>query len=197
MTQSHIGPMEHASTPIASAGIRNVLKTAAGAPFSGAAGTTVLPASGAWTQSEVVPVRHLRRLVVEVFYNAHASTTTGYPQLLAMLSSAPPDSTTGLPPAVGDDVWALTAVTDGVVTSAALTAGTIGTGSDFTVTAEFGATDYHEQVINVKKALANSDKIRARLSFDVTDALWFMVQAREIGDTTNRGILNLAIVGGC
>lgn len=190
------GAMEHMSTPIASVGIRKVLRTAALAPFSGAAGTTVLPASGAWTQSEVIPVLYLRRLVVEVFYNAHASTTAGYPQLLLMLSSVGPDATTGLGPAVGDDVWGLTAATDGVVTAAALTAGTIGTGSDFTVSAEFGATDYHEQVVNVKKALANSDKIRARLSVDVTDARYFMLQAREIGDTTNRGILNLSVVGG-
>lgn len=197
MAQSIEGPMEHASTPIASAGVRNVLRTAAFAPFSGAAGTTVLPASGAWTQSEVIAVRHLRRLVVEVFYNAHGSTTTGYPQLLAMLSSVAPDPTTGLGPAVGDDVWGLTAVSDGVVTAGALAAGTIGTGSDFTVSASFGACDYREQVINCKAALANSDKLRMRLSFDVTDALWFMLQAREIGDTTNRGILNLAIVGGC
>lgn len=194
MTQSIAGLIDKASVPLPATGDRRTLLTAAGASF----GAGVLPASGAWTQSEVVPVQQLRRLVIEVAYNANASTTAGYPQLLLMLSSQANAEVAGAPwPLVGDDVWFLTGVTDGAVTAAALAAGAIGTGSDFTVTAEFGATDYHEQVVNVKKALANSDKIRMRLSVDVTDAKWFMLQAREIGDTTNRGTLTLSIVGGC
>lgn len=199
MTQSEsiFGKVDRAAVPIAATGDRSVLLTAAGVPFSGAAGTTVLPASGAWTQSEVRSVLPARRLVVEVAYNAHASTTAGYPQIIVMLSSVAASGVDGSPfPAIGDDVWFIPGVTDGVVTSAALTAGAIGAGSDYTVTAEWGAVDYHEMVVNCKKALANSDKIRMRFSVDVTDAKFFALQAREIGDTTNRGILNLAIVGG-
>ncbi len=196
MTKGIAGKVEH-GTPVASVGVSTVLLTAAGAPFSGAAGPTVLPASGAWTQSEILPVTQLRRLVVEVSYNAHSATTAGYPQIMVMLSCYGPSAETSADaPAIGDDVWFLPGITDGAVTAGALAAGTIGAGSDYTVTAEWGAVDYHEMVVNCKKALATSDKIRMRLAFDVTDARWFALQAREIGDTTNRGILNLSVVGG-
>lgn len=197
MSDSIFGLIDKASVPLAATGDRRVLNTAAGVPFSGANGTTVLPASGAWTQSEVVAVQPLRRLVVEVSYNANESTTTGYPQIIVALSSQANAGVVGAPaPAVGDDVWFVPGITDGSVTAGALTAGTIGSGSDYTVTASWGAVDYRMMVINAKAALANSDKIRMRFSVDVTDAKWFMLQAREIGDTTNRGILNLSIVGG-
>ncbi len=129
--------------------------------------------------------------MIEVAYNAHASTTAGYAQIIPMLCSQ------FTLPLIGDDVWFIPAVTDGVVTAAALTAGTIGSGSDYTVTASWGAVDYREMVINCKAALANSDKLRMRFDVDVTSAAFFALQAREIGDTTSRGILNLAIVGGC
>jgi hypothetical protein len=188
---SYMGAVDKGMVPVASAGERKTLLTAAGVPFSGAAGTTVLPASGAWTQSEIIACRMLRRITLEVAYDAHASTTMGYPQLFPILCSQ------FELPAIGDDVWFVPAVSGGTVTAGALTAGTIGAGSDYTVTASWGSVDYQQMVINCKAALANSDKLRMRFDIDVTDAAYFALQAREIGDTTNRGILNLAIVGGC
>jgi hypothetical protein len=177
-------------TPVPSVGEREALLTAAGVAFSGAAGTTVLPASGAWTQSAIHAVPDLRRLTIEASYNAHASTTTGYAEIIVMLCSQ-----VALP-AIGDDVWFVPGVTDGAVTAGALAAGTIGSGSDYTVTASWGKAVYRPLVIQVGAALANSDKIRMRFDVDVTDARWFALQAREAGDSTNRGILNLAILGG-
>ena len=84
---SYMGTVNHGSTPIAAAGERQVLLTAAGLPFSGAAGSTVLPASGAWTQSAIIACRDLRRILVEVAYDAHASTVAGYAQIIPMLCS--------------------------------------------------------------------------------------------------------------
>lgn len=185
------GNVSNGSTPLASAGNRQVLKTAAGVAFSGSAGTTVLPASGAWTQSEIINVKQLRRVTLEVLYNAHASTTTGYAEIIPILCQQE------ALPAIGDDVWFPLGITDGAVTAGALASGTIGTGSDYTITQSWGKVVYRPLVIQAGAALANSDKIRIKVDIDVTDSSWFALQAREAGDTTNRGILNLALVGGC
>lgn len=199
MSNSHFGPVERGATPVASSGNRTTLNTQAGVPFSGAAGSTVLPASGAWTASEVIAVGPLRRLTLEISYNASAATTTGYAQIIPILSEQNKGATTDLTPVkplFSDDVWFIPGVTDGSVTAGALAAGTIAASSTFTISGTFGQVQYNPLVIKVSPATANSAIIRVKVDIDVTSATWFYLQAREAGDATNRGILNISVSGG-
>lgn len=170
-----------ASTPIPQPGYRVSLLTAADAAWG--AMTT------AWVQSQILDVRALRRLALEVAYDGAAGSTTGAPQILPMLCSRE------VLPAIGDDVWFIPGVTDGVVTAAALAAGAIGAGSDFTITQSWGKVIYRPIALQVGAMLAASDKIRCVIDIDVTHASWFALQAREGIDGANPGTLTLAVVG--
>lgn len=186
------GLVLNGSTPMAANGEHQILKTQAGVPFSGTNGTTVLPASGAWTASQVQPADKQRRVSLEIGYLANASSTTGAAEIIVMLSRQILDASTGtVAPAFSDDVWYVPLVTDGAVTAGALTAGILAAGSTFTGTMSFNKVTYRPLAIEVSAATANSAVLRAVLDFDVTGSTWWCVQAREIGDTTNRGVLNL------
>jgi hypothetical protein len=189
---SYQGEVDHGMTPLASAGDRRVLNQVDGVtPFSGAAGTTTLPGSGLWVASEILACRRLRRIAFEASYNAHASTTTGFAEIIVMLCRQ------WTVPLITDDVWTPLMVPDASPPApAALASGTL-QNTNMSRTVLWSKVIYRPLVIQIAAAVANSDKIRGAIDVDVTDASWFALQAREAGDTTNRGILNLAIVGGC
>lgn len=196
---SQYGSTEAASTPLAANGERQVLLTQAGAPFSGSAGTTVLPASGAWTASQVQPSDKQRRICLEFGYNAHASTTTGAAEVLVLLSrqklkvdsSGTPATNNGAP-LITDDVWYFPVVASTAITAAALAAGTLAASSTFTGGVAFQKVTYGPLAIELAPVTANSAIARMCIEIDGTSAFWWHLQAREIGDATNRGILNIS-----
>lgn len=195
---SAFGDTVSASTPLAANGERQVLLTQAGVPFSGSAGTTILPAAGAWTASQVMPCDKQRRICLELAYDANAATTAGAAEVLVLLSkqkikvdsNGVPTTNNGTP-LITDDVWFLPMVANPTITFAPLAAGTL-QGSGFTRTQTFAKVTYAPLVIEVAPVTANSDKGRHVIDIDATGSFWWYLQAREIGDTTNRGILNIA-----
>lgn len=196
---SQYGDVIHGSTPLAANGERQVLLTQAGVPFSGAAGTTVLPASGAWTASQVQPCDKQRRICLELAYDANASSTTGAAEVLVLLSkqklkvdaSGVPQNGDGKP-LYTDDVWFFPSVPSSSTTLAALASGTLAASSTFTRTQSFQKVTYGPLAIEVAPITANSDKARVVIDIDATGSFWWYLQARELGDQTNRGILNIA-----
>lgn len=203
MTEGMIGRINGRSVPIANPGERKVLNTdgtytaspfnsgLSTIPFNGAAGSTPLPVAGGvgdWLRSQIVGVDVARRLALEVAYDADAATTTGFVQLMLLASSA---FDTPLP---GDDTWFALPASDGSIT-AGVTTGVLPTGTKFTKTATFGVQVFNALICKVGPVTANSDKERVRIPFDVTDARWAMVLAREGGDATHPGKLSLAFVG--
>lgn len=201
MSKLYEGNPLHPAAPIASQGDRKILYQVDGVtPFSGAAGTTVLPASGLWVASEILAVRQLRRLLIEARYDGAAGATAGYAEIIPMLcTQVQASASSGGPsvpvaPAITDDVWEIPGVTDGAVTAGALSAGTL-QNTNMSRTASWGKVVYRPIVIQLGAMLAASNKIRIEIEVDVTSASWFALQAHEGGDQANQGILNLAIVG--
>jgi hypothetical protein len=190
--------------PIANPGQRRILNTDGSyssspfnsgkpdTPFNGPAGTSSLPVAGGvgdWLRSEILAVVPCRRLTVEVAYNAHASTTTGFVQVMALLSSYHGAAA----PLATDDVWFAEPASDGSLAVGATT-GVMPSGSSFTKTFTYGVQTVVPLIVKVGPATTNSDKGRVRIPFDVTDARWFMLLAREAGDATNPGNLSIGVV---
>lgn len=166
------------------------LLDSAGAAFN----ATALPASSAWRQSEMLNVKSLRRVTIRLLYNANASTTTGYPLIQVWCCGIPLDTSTGLEPAIGDDVWYAPMITDGVVTGTA-TSGTLPTGADWTQGPLYGQQIHRPMTLQPPAAVANSDKLRMKFTIDVTDEFLMYVIAQEKGDSTNRGTLSILVNG--
>lgn len=166
------------------------LNDSAGAAFD----ATALPASGAWRQSEMLNVEHMRRVTFRLSYNASASTTTGYPLIQVYACGYPLDPATGLEPLIGDDVWHAPMITDGSVT-ATTTTGTLPTGADWTNGPLFNLQSQRTLLLKPSAAVANSDKVRQKFSVDVTDDFFVYIIAAEVGDTTNRGTLKIWVNG--
>jgi len=148
-------------------------------------GATALPASGAWRASEVFSVASARTLLLGVFYNAHASTVTGYPEFYIKVSNA--DSA----PATGDDSWVELTIRDDTLQAAAAMTGTLPSGQDATAGPLRNPVFLRGILPRTNIAVANSDKIRQAFVFDVTPYRWCQVTAHEKGDTTNIGTLTL------
>lgn len=151
---------------------------------------SVLPASSAWRQSEMLNVERLRRVTFRLSYNAHASTTTGYPLIQVFACGHPVDPTTGVEPLIGDDVWHSPMITDGAITPTATT-GTLPTGADWTNGPLYGQQIHRPLVLQPPAAVANSNKLRMKFTVDVTDDFFVYIIASEVGDPTNRGTLKI------
>lgn len=145
---------------------------------------SVLPASSAWRHSEVLPVAPARFLALQVFYAAHASTTTGQAKMQVRVSNndrpATDDSNAWTELTVRDDLLGAAAAIAGSLSPAVETAGPLR--NPMTVR---GA------VYILPAAVANSDKINVGFVFDVTGWRWAQVRMQETGDTTNRGTVTL------
>lgn len=166
------------------------LNDSAGAAFD----ATTLPASNAWRQSEMIGVKLASRVTFRLSYNAHASTTTGYPLLMVLACGYELDPATGLAPLIGDDVWHSPMITDGSITATATT-GTLPTGADWTNGPLLGLQVHRPLVLQPPAAVANSDKLRMKFTVDVTDDFYVYIIAQEKGDSTNRGTLKIWVNG--
>lgn len=200
---SPYGSTESASTPLAANGERQVLLTQAGVPFSGAAGTTVLPASSAWTASQVQPCSQQRRLVLLVNYAAAAGASTGAPEIVVLLSKQKIKYDTsgnvvsvanGYPgaPLYTDNVWELPTVASSTVATGALAAGTLAASSTFTGGVTFQKVTFGPLAIEIGPVTAASAIAPLAIELDATSSFWWYLQAREIGAAANPGILNIS-----
>lgn len=188
---SPYGSVEDGATPLSANGEHQVLLTQAGLPFSGAAGTTVLPASGVWTASQVMPCDKQRRICLEFWYDANAATVAGAAEVLVLLCKQKLNAAETGAPAIADDVWYAPTVPTSSGTSGALAAGALAAGSTFSIGMTFQKVTYAPLAIEIAPVTANSAKARAVLEIDGTSSFWWYLQARELGDQTNRGILNI------
>jgi len=191
----HPGPSATATMVVPAEGQRVQLLvdgTYASSPFNTATaafGAGALPASGAWLRSQVIGVRGIRHLDIGALYNAHASTTTGYAQLLVFYSCQYTQ------PLTTDDVWTVLSDTDGALTLGALATGTLPTSNVITRTGTYAAKKMNPVAWNLAAATANSDKLRQGILLNVEQVSWIMLYAREAGDTTNTGTLDLWLCG--
>lgn len=167
----------------ANPGVAESLDDKDGAAFSAA----VLPASSAFRYSEVFSVRDARFLALQVFYAAHASTTTGQALVQVRVSNeeAAPAFDASL-------AWSELPITDDALgTAAALAASSLGTGVWETVGPLRNKQTVRGGSFMIAPAVANSDKIDIPLVLRVEAWRWCQVRVAEVGDTTNRGTVTL------
>lgn len=150
-------------------------------------GASILPASNAWRRSEIVGVAFARTMGLWVKYDAHASTTAGYPSIVVLASSEADQ------PAAGDDAWFELSQRDDALGTAAALAGTLPTGADFSAGPLRNVLSVRGFTIKPMAAVGNSNKIRQMVALDITQVKWIQVMASEVGDTTNRGTLSLGV----
>lgn len=148
----------------------------------GAAFAAALPASAAYRYSEVFSVEAARLLALQVFYAAHASTTTGQPSIQVRVSNA------ATQPAYDDATsWSELCVRDDLLgTAAAIAASGLGSAWE-TVGPVRNILTSRGTIFRPSPAVANSDKIDWAGVFDVTAWRWCQIRIAETGDTTNRG----------
>jgi len=158
-------------------------------PFNGASGTTQLPAAFAWLRSIVVNVTDIRHLSVEVLYNGNASGSVGQVQVLPFYCKQ------YTAPLTTDDVWDNFTDSDGSLTLAALAAGTLPTSSNITTTTTYAVKKLNPVVFLGPAATGASNKARIAFELNVESATYVMFYVREIGETTNSGVVDLWYCG--
>lgn len=134
-----------------------------------------LAASNAWSRSSIVSADGQRKMTLFIDYNPAAAG--GYPTIIVLGSTgttSDPNST----PGGGDDVWWQLSTTDGSVTSAVL-AGTLATGSDFTVAQPQGNAIAYPLAIRLTAATNATDEYRQAVTIDVGPYKWIHIQAQE------------------
>lgn len=142
----------------------------------------VLPASSAYLYSEVFSVAAARFLALQVFYTAHASTTTGQPSIQVRVSNA-----LAAPAYDAATSWSEIAVRDDSLgTAAAIAASGLASAWE-TVGPVRNILTSRATIFRPSPAVANNDKIDWAGVFDVTAWRWCQVRIAETGDTTNRG----------
>lgn len=149
---------------------------------------TTAAAAGAWTSAKgegtttlVLPTKGYRQIQLILSLSANAVGNQ-----IALLPLMTPDlfsSTFGQPPVATDDVWYMFADEDITPTKAA-NAGTVVTGSDFTLSPELGQFDTRGRVLRSQAALATSDEIRVAFKpLDLNGAQFVQVHYAETGVT--------------
>jgi hypothetical protein len=160
---SGITPQYH--TPLPS-------KTTAAALLASAA----CAASGAYTRTGILDVKGARHLTLLVSVTgAGAGAVGGVVSLIPLMSA---ESTE---PAPGDDTWFGLGINDGSITGGTLTAASLPSGTDFSVTPDFGRSLNRGLDIRTEPLDANTDTIRMRVKLDVSDAQWVQVLYAEAG----------------
>lgn len=184
MTKSIIG----ASNAIeANPGARLLLTARNGAALDAA----VLPLSSAtWLLSQAINVRGVRKLLVDVQYDA-AAATGGFPLIRPLVTSM--ETTDGADPLYTDDVWSGPLITDGIVTPTAL-GGTMATGLVEAHGPLQGLQVHREFVMQLPAITANSAKLRASFQLQVDPFLFVRFEVAE-GAGANPGSLRLYVTG--
>ncbi len=181
MTASPIGTPNRLD---ANPGDRNLLTDRSGAALD----AVVLPSSAStWLLSQMVNVKPIRKLLVELQYDGHASTTTGYPLVRPLFC------TQAGQPLYSDDVWFGPLITDGSIAATAQAGTAIGTAEAHGPLQ--GLQVHRELVLQPPAVVANNGKIRAGFLLDVGAARWVQFECAEQGDLVNRGKLRIYVCG--
>jgi hypothetical protein len=167
MAQAEIGGLHGASTPLPQPGTAEVLRTSA-----------VLTA--AWVATDVVSVKHARRVTLYCAYAADASGTGNRAQIRVMCT-AEQDPTDGGTPDVGDDVWYPPVIVDSTPTVTDLT-GTVESGLDYNLANHAVVVARPMAITLGDPADAGTDASRYAITLDVGPFLWLYVAAKELGD---------------
>jgi hypothetical protein len=168
MAQAALGSLEGVMSPLPCAGPAAELRAS-------------LVLTAAWVATEVISVRHARRLMLLCAYTADAGGTGNRAQIRVMASAE--DGTAGAAPAVGTDVWYPLTLVDSTPTSTDLT-GTVETGLDYNL-ANHAVVVARPMAITLGDAAdAGTDTQRYALGpFEVGPYRWFYVACKELGDT--------------
>lgn len=174
----------------ANPGSRLLLTDSAGAALD----ASVLPSSaGTWILTQIVTIKSVRKLRVEIQYDGHASTVAGSPLVRVWTTGKAVGDTTETPLST-DDVWSGPLITDGSVTATAV-AGTKATGLAEAHGPLQGLQAHRELTLQVPAVVANSGKLRMHFVLNVETDSHIMFEVAENGDTTNRGKLRIYLTG--
>lgn len=149
---------------------------------AGASFAAVLPASAAYLYSEAFNIASARFLTLQVFYTAHASSTTGQPSIQVRVSNE-----LAVPAYDAATSWSELSVRDDALgTPAAIAASGLASAWE-TVGPTRNILTSRAAIFRPAPIVANSDKLDWAGVFDVTGWRWCQVRIAETGDTTNRG----------
>jgi hypothetical protein len=138
--------------------------------------------TSAWIAARIISVADARRCCLRFKYTADASGTANRPQIRVMTSAE--YASTGLAPAVDNDVWYPATLVDSSPTVTNVT-GTKETGATMTVTQpEHGVVVARPGAWTLgEPSDAGTDVWHLKLTFAVDDDIWLYVAAKELGDT--------------
>lgn len=142
-----------------------------------------LAASGAYTRSTIVDLTGARFLTLYVDFDAAA--------IANVLSMVPMFSAQLASPAAGDDEWFSPGVWDGTVTAGTLTASSVPSGGDYTISPDFGRILYRSLDIRTEPADATTDEIRVCFTLNVAPHRWFHLLYAEAGVVGTPGALRI------
>lgn len=143
-----------------------------------------------WVASRVIGVQEADRCALRFKYSAAASASNARPQIRVMTSAE--FHTDGTAPLVSHDVWYPATLIDPTQTLTLLT-GTKETGATGTIT----QPEHAVQIIHPgawtlgEPSDAATDVWHLKLVFDVSDDLFLYVAAKELGDTSHLGTLQI------
>ncbi len=163
------------------------IKQAATLIFDSDTGGTQNPLTANFKASTILDCARERLCALQFLYDAHASSTTNRMQAIVMVSN-PLDGAAA--PAIGDDVWTAISRADESTADAVVT-GTFPSGFDMTAGP---AVDWHTMrpiAFDTQVMTSGTQKIRASVVVDVSPWRYLVVIAKELGDTTNVGVLKV------
>lgn len=154
--------------------------------------SAVLAAAGAWERSSIVSVADSRRITLLITATTDASSGTG-----SFCEIVPMAAYTMAEPAAGDATWFPFYDTDGISSSADLAAGTLPTGTDYTVAPNWIKRTVQPLAFLTQTTENDTDIIQLSITIDVTAARWFQLMIHEAGDTSNPATVAISYVLSC
>ncbi len=168
-------------------GVEVALTDKDGAAFNASA----LPASAAWLYTEGFSVACARLLVLNFFYNAHASTTTGQAKVRILVSNSVGGTGPNGSPLFSADEWFEVPLPNDLNGTAAALTGALGTGFDASAGPLRNVRTILGGTFLLPAAVANSDKIRQSVTIKVDGYRWVLIAVQELVDQTNRGTVSI------
>ena len=152
-----------------------------------AAGTSCA-ASGAYTSSGIINVSRSRYVTLLVDMDAAAiGNVVSLVPLLAYVIDQP---------GATDDEWFCPTTWDGSVTAGTLTASSLPSGTDFTVSGDFARCLQRATDLRTEPADATTDELRVAIRIAVGEARWLQVLYAEAGVTGTPSSVGLWYVQG-
>jgi hypothetical protein len=144
--------------------------------------------NSAWKASSVVDLGKHNRCALQFFYDAHASGTANRFQAIVKVANLIDGETT--PPVAGTDVWSVLTRADELTTDAVLT-GTVVSGEDTTIAPAWDWQTLRQTAFDSQVMTAGTHKQRFGIVVDVSGWRYLLVEAKELGEATNIGVLKI------